>query len=219
MIKKYGESQQTQRFLLLFLFNVLLFGFRYFKTGDPLGFGLLWNLFLAGVPVFFALLAARTLRFNRYAGIGSAFLWLLFYPNSAYIITDLVHLDHLPRHLWWYDSLGIFFAAFTGLALGLYSLWVIHHRVLELLLPKVLIWPSVGICLALSGYGIYLGRFLRFNSWDILSSPVSLAVHSVSSLANPLAIRFTLVFAVSQFVLYLFFLLQKQNSYESVKDA
>lgn len=209
-------SRQTKGFLVLTAFCIFLLLIRSLKTQDHLGFGLLWNLFLAGLPVFFALLAARALS-ARKSKIAFLFtgLWLLFYPNSAYIITDLVHLEHLPDSIWWFDSLGIFHAALIGLFLGLYSVWVIHTRVLSKMLSSSYIWPVIVLFMGLSGYGIYLGRFLRFNSWDIISSPGHLLLTSILHLKNPLAIKMTLLFAAMQFVVYFAYWLQKDKSYES----
>lgn len=207
-------SRPTKGFLLLSSFSALLILIRYLKATELFGFGLLWNLFLAGLPVFFALVAGRLIEKRKLAWLFTG-LWLLFYPNSAYIITDLVHLDHLPRQLWWYDSLGIFHVAFTGLLLGLYSVWIIHTRVLSRLVSGIWLWPLILISMILSGYGIYLGRFLRFNSWDIFSDPASLFISSVLHLKNPLAIKMTLLFSAMQFVVYLSYWLQKQETYES----
>ncbi|KPM48941.1 DUF1361 domain-containing protein [Jiulongibacter sediminis] len=209
-------SRQTRGFILLTAFSVLLLGVRYLRTSDHVGFGLLWNLFLAGVPVAFALAAGRFTKAgkHKFAYLFTA-LWLLFYPNSAYIITDLIHLDHLPKSLWWFDSLGIFHTALTGLILGLYSVWIIHTRVLSKLLSPAFIWPVILFFMGLSGYGIYLGRFLRFNSWDIVSSPSELLLTSVLHLRNPLAIKMTMLFAAMQFVVYFAYWLQKDKSYES----
>ena len=208
-------SRQTKGFLVLTAFGILLLLVRSIKMQDQLGFGLLWNLFLAGLPVFFALLAARSLVAWKtrtvYLFTG---LWLLFYPNSAYIITDLVHLQHLPDSIWWFDSLGIFHAAFTGLLLGLYSVWIIHTRVLSKMISKAYVWPLILLFMGLSGYGIYLGRFLRFNSWDIISSPGHLIESSVIHLRNPLAIKMSLLFAAMQFVVYFAYWVQKDKSYE-----
>lgn len=196
-------TQLTKSFLILTLLSLLLVAIRVFKTSDLFGLGLAWNLFLAGIPVVFALLARRLA--DKKKIILSLFfmlLWLLFYPNSAYIITDLIHLDHLPEKIWWFDSMLIFQIAFTGLLLGLYSVYIIHEFLLRFF-NNYISWFLMISAILLSGFGIYLGRFLRFNSWDFFTSPFSLSVKIFEELKNPLAIQMTCLFGIIQFFIYI----------------
>ncbi|MFT5885618.1 MAG: putative membrane protein [Arcticibacterium sp.] len=198
-------SPSTVSLLLLSGLCLILLSVRYFFTLELLGVALLWNLFLAWVPLLFALIARRHAGGERalysHLFIGA---WLLFFPNAPYIITDLIHLDHLPAHLWWYDTLGIFMVAFTGLLLGIYSLSIIHN-LLESYWGRVRAWAMVLMSITLSGFGIYLGRFSRFNSWDLFTDPVFLLRSSVHEALNPLAIKLTLVFTLVLSVLYISF--------------
>lgn len=198
----YNISKPTRSLILMTGLCFLLFSTRYFRTGELIGFALVWNLFLAWIPLFFALFARRfyknDLAFLSYFSLG---FWLLFFPNAPYIITDLVHLNHLPTHLWWYDSLGIFTAALTGLAIGIYSLSVVH-TLFEKLIGRSLAWGMVLVSIFLSGFGIYLGRFSRFNSWDLFTNPMFLIRNSYHEAFNPLAIKLTVVFSLVLTVLY-----------------
>lgn len=207
-------SKITKGFLLLSFLCSLLFLIRFNQTGELLGFGLIWNLFLAWVPLGFALLAKRSIT-HKPTSLILLFCWLLFFPNAPYIITDLVHLQHLTPHLWWYDSLGIFLTALTGLLLGIYSIQKVHH-VLYAYYGKINSWLLVLSSMMLSGFGIYLGRFLRLNSWEIVTDPLHLISTCLNSIQHPLAQKTTLLFGFVLFVLYwvFFFLTHKQNEFE-----
>jgi len=136
---------------------------------------LLWNLFLAWIPY---LVALKTDRLRR-AGMGKfglalwLLVWLAFLPNAPYIITDFVHFRHSFPVPFWYDLTLFFTAACLGLTLGLLSIHEVH-----LILKN---WFSKGFsdflilaAIALSGFGVWLGRFQRWNSWDIVARPEAL---------------------------------------------
>lgn len=143
---------------------------------------LVWNLFLAWVPYGIALLIKRDqTKWIRYGFLG---IWLLFFPNAPYIITDLLHLrERLPVPLW-YDMLTIFSFAWTGLIFGYLSL----VRIQKLFFNR---WGAlVGNLITafiwlLAGLGIYIGRFLRWNSWDVLTRPLALLVDLSSIFTEP----------------------------------
>jgi uncharacterized membrane protein len=131
---------------------------------------LVWNLFLAWVPLVFALLAERT---RGLTAVAAGAAWLLFFPNAPYLLTDLVHLYNRNSWLFWVDLIMFLSFALTGLLLGYLSLYTIHKR-LAGRLGNVIAWAcSLGM-LALCSFGIYLGRFERWNSWDVFLDPASL---------------------------------------------
>lgn len=214
---KFLISKETRALVVLTALCIGLFGFRWLRTQEVLGVGMVWNLFLAWVPLFFALVARRmtSRKFWKYTSIA---MWLLFFPNAPYIITDLVHLDHLPRHIWWYDSLGIFVAAFTGLLLGIYSLSIVH-QLWKNSFGSFMAWFGVLVSTLLCGFGIYLGRFLRFNSWDIISNPLSLAYECLGSLTNPLAMKTTVLFGVVLMAIYIAYHHLTHSEHELQKTA
>ena len=168
------------------------------------GIFLIWNLFLAWLPLGIAYLVGDMWR-QRYIGrrgvIVGVGIWLLFFPNAPYLITDLIHLKAAPDHLIWYDALMSFSFALSGLLTGLYSLLKVH-RLVEKIWNSLIAWFTVSGSLVLSSYGVYLGRFGRWNSWDIVTHPFSLVRYSVSNLHDPLAIKLTVAFSFAMLVIY-----------------
>jgi uncharacterized membrane protein len=142
-----------------------------------------WNLFLAWIPLLLSLLSWRCRRHSLLA-IALGILWLLFLPNAPYLVSDLIHLKPGGVVPMWYD-LGMLFAfAFVGLALGLHSLHIMQALV------KGRFGPLAGWCFVLaaavlSGLGVYIGRFLRWNSWELLQYPEHLASDLLATLATP----------------------------------
>lgn len=131
---------------------------------------LVWNLFLAFIP-FCVTLYLRSKTHLSKTNLFTCFtIWLLFLPNAPYIITDLLHFKRSISHFWWLDILMLTSFAINGLILFYMSLLD-----MEILLKKHLSSREVNILLILvffsTGFGIYIGRFLRFNSWDILQNP------------------------------------------------
>ncbi|HEX4342004.1 MAG TPA: DUF1361 domain-containing protein [Verrucomicrobiae bacterium] len=178
--------------------SIALIFARVFWTGH-LRYGFLAvNLFLAWLPLVFAMLACHCFRDPKKPGwrfISWSAVWLLFFPNSAYIFTDLIHLTtHYSTHLW-LDFILILSCAFTGLVVGFVSLYLMQAVVVKMY-GRLVSWFFVFSVTALSGFGIYLGRFLRFNSWDIIVHPNDL-YHGVTSwAANSLASSTTFVFPI-----------------------
>jgi uncharacterized membrane protein len=169
---------------------------------------LIWNLFLAWLPMMFALLACdkfrsgefRNWRFGALAGA-----WLLFFPNAPYIFTDVIHLLYGQYRHFWVDLTLILTCAFTGLVLGFVSLYLMQSVVRQRF-GQIASWLFIAAVAGLSGFGIYLGRFLRFNSWDIVAKPLKL-YHGISNwAANPMAnshtFTFPLLFATFLFLTY-----------------
>jgi len=169
---------------------------------------LIWNLFLAWLPLLFALLARDTFRSQpqpTWRGYGWAGLWLLFFPNSLYIFTDLIHLWMSFRLHFWIDLTLILLCALTGLVLGFVSLYLMQSVVAQRF-GRVASWLFVGLAAALCSFGIYLGRFLRFNSWDVLRPGKiyhGLDVWMGSPMINTTSAAFLVFFALFVFIAYL----------------
>ena len=187
--------------------TVSLIAARIVWTRDFTYASLVWNLFLAWLPLAFALLAREEsharVRKWRFLAFGSA--WLLFFPNAPYIFTDVVHLTtYFYRHFW-IDMVLVLLCALTGLVLGFVSLFLMQG-VVRRLFGNAASWLFVFAVAGLSGFGIYLGRFLRFNSWDVIWKPVALSREIGTWAANPLAhsnsYAFPLLFAVFLFLSY-----------------
>jgi uncharacterized membrane protein len=134
-----------------------------------------WNLFLAWLPLVFALAAqACAQRRLRLAAAALGVLWLLFFPNAPYLLTDFIHLGASSTTPLWYDGLMLSAFAWTALLLGFVSLFVMQ-ALWRNAVGSVAAWAAVVGALALASVGIYLGRYVGFNSWDALLHPVRVA--------------------------------------------
>jgi uncharacterized membrane protein len=170
---------------------------------------LVWNLFLAWLPMIFALLACekyRSVSGRSWRFLSLAGAWLLFFPNAPYIFTDLIHLTTRFYPNFWVDLSLILLCAITGLVLGFVSLFLMQTVVIRMW-GRAASWFFIGGVAALSGFGIYLGRFLRFNSWDVMFKPRQL-YHGIGHwaadpLASPNSLAFPALFAMFVFVTYL----------------
>lgn len=130
-----------------------------------------WNLFLAWVPLAFALAAnASSHRRHSLLTFPLGLLWLLFFPNAPYMLTDFIHLHQSPTAPLWYDGLMISSFAWTALLLGFVSLYLMQ-TVWRRSAGALIAWICVIAALALASIGVYIGRFVGYNSWDALLHP------------------------------------------------
>ena len=139
-----------------------------------------WNLFLAWIPLLLALRLESLHRRDATRGWkfrGTAFAWLLFFPNAPYIFTDLIHLKLIVQPRWWTDMILILLFAIIGLVLAFLSLHRMHRMVAERR-GWLAGWGFVIAVAFLSGFGVYLGRFERWNSWDVVTNPLGLLADS-----------------------------------------
>lgn len=146
---------------------------------------LLWNLFLAWLPLLFAALTIWVARRSLLLAVAPAAAWLVFLPNSPYLVTDLMHLATDSRIPVLFDTVMLFTFALYGLALGLVSLrWMqsaVAHR-----WGRWLGWGFVLGTLGAAAFGIYLGRYVRWNSWDLVTQPQLLLQDVLVRLVNPI---------------------------------
>lgn len=132
-----------------------------------------WNLALAAMPLLFAVTALALLRLQaRVLAWLMLIPWLAFLPNAPYMLTDLLHLKARAPIPVWYDLIMLLSFALTGLLLGYLSMLCVE-RALQPLFKRSAIMAFHGVVLFLCGFGIYLGRFLRWNSWEIATRPRS----------------------------------------------
>src|SRR5215217_5243289 len=147
--------------------------------------GLIWNLFLAWIP----------------------FLWLIFFPNAPYMLTDLQDLARKATDApLWYDVIIVVWSSWTGMLLGVISLYLMQDIIIRSF-GRAAGWIFVFVISALSSFGIYIGRFVRLNSWDILQNPAETAQEILGLVVDPsrrLA-AFTLLYTI--FFLFVFLLL------------
>lgn len=189
MIKLLKENNRLNETLFMGGLSLLCFSFSIFRfiyTDTKVFLFLNWNLFLAFVP--WAVTSVTILKPNLQTYRITIFIllsiWLLFFPNAPYILTDLFHLRLKSAMPKWFDLILILSFAWTGLVFGFLSLWDI-----EKILSKSMnrIWMSlISVCLLFIGsFGIYLGRYLRWNSWDIINEPFNLLYDITDRLINP----------------------------------
>lgn len=174
--------------ILLFLLLTSIFGTglviaRFFVSGRFAYFNLVWNLILAWVPLGFAILACREKSSVRTVLVWG-FLWLLFFPNCGYIVTDLVHLRERPPVPFWFDLVLIQSFILLGLVLGFVSLYKMQDLMANIIGRRAS-WLFVLLVIGLTGFGIYLGRVQRWNSWDLFVSPIALLTDIFSLMFRP----------------------------------
>ncbi len=176
-----------------------LLSIRISRTDDPHFAFLTWNLMLAWIPfaVALALYGAHRAGANTLALAGGFVVWLLFLPNAPYLVTDYIHLAADSRVPLWFDFalLGAF--SVSGLLLGFASVYLAQAVVSERA-GVVAGWAMTGGVFVLTAVGIYVGRVLRFNSWDALQEPgplVSLALARLGDpFGNPMLVATVVVF-------------------------
>jgi uncharacterized membrane protein len=170
------------------------------RTGSGYYVFLVVNLFLAGVPLFFstALRLATHWRMHWIIRLAVFILWLLFLPNAPYILTDILHLTRTSHAPAWYDLALLLSCSGTGLLLGYLSL-IDVQAIVARSFGSACGWIFAMVSLVLSGFAIYLGRFLRWNSWDVLAEPsrlFDLIGGALHPWAHTQAMSVTLIFGV-----------------------
>ncbi|MFT3936857.1 MAG: DUF1361 domain-containing protein [Chitinophagaceae bacterium] len=212
-------QQQTKTSSHGLLLTSVCFGFllvtaRTVYTREIAFLFLLWNLFLAFVPWYLSYtLSQRSARIkNKWIYRLLCIAWLLFVPNAFYMITDLFHLydsTTMPR---WYDLMMIFCFTWNALLLGILSVRHMEKLVMARWPRMADVWFVYPVML-LNAFGIYIGRFLRYNSWDIISNPLNLFSETIHILFHPVQYRnawgMVLVFS---FFLSIFYMTLKRLS-------
>jgi len=189
------------------ILSLVLFRVRTLFSGSSEYAFLIWNIFLAWIPLGIAYTATTLSRNRRFILFTLPFtlaLWLVFFPNAPYLLTDLQHLVVLkPEVPIWLDMLMLISFSWTGLLLGLVSLFLMHGLVSREL-GRVAGWAfvlTVGVTCSL---GIYIGRFLRWNSWDLLLHPLERFADFLYYASHPSmrSIIFISVFSVFFLIVY-----------------
>jgi uncharacterized membrane protein len=171
-MKRFKRLSSLQQLLFVFLlFIVSMLVCRILYSGSLRYTFLLWNLFLAWIPFQLSLFLGRENKAGK--NIMLLLTWLLFFPNALYIVTDLIHLEAPTNVPLWFDVLFLLTAAITGLIMAFASLYQV-----EIFLAKTMSLQTVNrlvmAAIFLGSFGVYLGRFQRWNSWDVLSNPLVL---------------------------------------------
>ena len=201
MKNKLNPIQKNLIILVTFCLLLLLIRM---KITHSIFYGfLIWNIFLASVPL---IISKQIIRINikeisKFKLKFLVFVWLIFLPNAPYIITDFIHLHHSKSVLVWLDIFVLFSFSSTGLLLAIISLNDIYQIIKQkwnLKIANVFTISTTFLC----GFGIYLGRFLRLNSWEIFTSPVKVLKSSIYSFNDATTWLVTLGFG--SFILILF---------------
>jgi uncharacterized membrane protein len=191
-------TRRTALFAVLLLWCGALLAVRVLRAHNLSYVFLVWNLFLAVIPAVAAVLLRKASR--PFAQVAWFAVWLLFLPNAPYVITDLVHLRARPPVPLWYDVALLISCGGTGLLLGYSSLAEVQS-VIAARFGRALSWIIAAAALLLSGFGIYLGRFLRWNSWDALSHPAALladiAHRVIHPFGYPITFAVTLIYGIA----------------------
>lgn len=182
----FSARNFNRALLISFLFIGLMITARVWYSGTWRYIFIAWNLFLGWIPY----LLSNYFKDIRNSAIWKQgclfFCWVLFLPNALYMVTDLIHLRAFTNVPLWYDACLLFAAAFTGIMMAFISI-----RKAELFLKGKfnykIIKFFVPLMLFMSSFGVYLGRFERWNSWDIFINPVGLGANILSCIVSPLA--------------------------------
>ncbi|HXB33477.1 MAG TPA: DUF1361 domain-containing protein [Puia sp.] len=212
----FQRSETDQILTVSSLFSCLLVVARILHTGSLAFIFMPWNLFLAYAPYYIStMVTRRAVMGNRLVTIIGLILWLLFIPNAFYILTDLYHLadghrnSRVPE---WFDLVLILSFAWNGLLLGVLS----TRQVERLLAPDasltgrlVFLYPVMW----LNALGVYIGRYLRYNSWDIVTNPVDLLGDITRMIAHPLRYHdaWGMIFCYSILLTIMYSLLNKNH--------
>lgn len=188
--RDFQKTEVESMLLLSCAFSICLTGIRVVYTGNILFVWLIWNLFLAFVPYAISRFAIRRpqLLHNNWKFIAVFISWLLFIPNSFYIITDLFHLGIRSVPLW-FDLALILSFAWNGLLLGILSMRQME-KMMEMKFNIANEWLFVYPMMLLNAFGVYVGRYLRFNSWDVFSNPFHLFNDIMYLVVHPIRNRF-----------------------------
>jgi uncharacterized membrane protein len=206
------RSEVEQLVLASTAFSVLLLFARVWRTGQSFYIFLAWNLFLAVIPYWISKFISTRLSImeSPWKLTIALIAWILFIPNSFYIVTDLFHLGQNYVVPAWFDLLLIFSFAWNGLLLGLLSV----RQIEKILAPRLLFkreYLFVVPVMVLNALGVYIGRYLRYNSWDIITNPFRLVVDIAHIISHPIVNKnaWGMTFLFSTFLVLMYSTIRK----------
>ena len=173
------------RLLALFLFFIagLIFA-RIIYSGNFRYIFMSWNIFLAWIPYALSSYFVVYQKKEKWKQLILFTSWLLFFPNALYIVTDLVHLEESTKVPLWYDAILLFASSFIGLIMAFVSLRRAEY-LLNGFFSKRIVSCMVPLILFMGSFGVYLGRFQRWNSWDVVHNPMALGMDILSRFTSP----------------------------------
>lgn len=213
----------TKLFILTLIASIFVFC-RVNYTNTRMYLFLIWNIFLAWLPFYFSLVFINHEFKHKFCRYIIGFLWLIFYPNAPYILTDFIHLSRYKFYettgfdevfntslAIWYDFFLISLFAIIALVLSYISLSIMHRFIKERF-NAFYGWIFVIILSILSGFAIYLGRFIRLNSWNLVTNPMHL-INNIFNSFNLTALSFTLMFSI--LILFFYITFSLMNKYKT----
>jgi uncharacterized membrane protein len=194
-LRRVFSVRSTWVLFLLSLFAIGLTLVRTLITDHPAFLFLWWNLFLAFIPWAIAtFIRVQDVR-NRWALVVLLLCWIAFFPNAPYILTDFIHLGRFGNAPLWYDLIVILSFAFAGMLYGFVSLHLLEMRFFSGM-PSVWRAATSVALVYVSCFGIYLGRFLRWNSWDLVQNLGPILRDVLARISNPFEHRETWGFTI-----------------------
>jgi uncharacterized membrane protein len=196
-------KQVTLLFLLASLIGAAFFAIGVLRNNSMDHWYLLWNLVLAWIPFGLSIWLRKLLKTYRWSSwlpLGVTALWLGFLPNTFYMLTDYIHLQDVERVDIVYDVAMFTVLIATGVCLGFVSLAIVHSE-LRKRLSKAGAWRVVSSIIFLASFAIYVGRDLRWNTWDIITSPAGILFDISERVINPTAHSQTFVITATYYVL------------------
>lgn len=211
-LSRIFSKRRISLYLLIALLTAFCFALLVYRinlTGRMTYSFLTWNLFLGFIPFGMSTLLVNSGKLFKKTPLQLLLfgIWLLFLPNAFYIITDLFHLRPKQQIPLWYDLLLIFSFALNGLIAGYISLLDVHNWI-EQNLGRVWSWSLSVSVIVLSAFGVYIGRYLRWNSWDIIADPWALFEDILDRIIHPKvhsgAWGMTLLYSAFFLIIFLF---------------
>lgn len=198
-----ARSKYLVALLVSSLVTVGLFSYGALRNNSLQFSYLIWNLFLAWLPLLFSIRLLAVLRrklWSSWEAVTTTFLWLVFLPNSFYMISDFIHLQEVKRVDILYDTLMFTSFIYIGVVLGFSSLYLVHLQLKGRMSDaSATIW--VAFTLLVCSSAIFIGRDLRWNSWDILTNPGGLLFDVSDRLIHPSTYPHMLLTIITFFIL------------------
>lgn len=165
---------------------VAMIAVRFYCSGGHGFIFLVWNLFLAWIPFAVSAYFKRMIAAPNWQQALMLIVWFIFYPNAFYMVTDLIHLDldtNIPK---WFDAVLLFTSSIVALIMGFVSLLRLEYY-LTFKMKTIFVHVVMAGVIFMGSFGVYLGRFLRWNSWDVLQNPMRLMGSIAVRILNPVS--------------------------------
>lgn len=177
-----------------FLFIAVMIAARMIYSGNGSYLFMIWNLFLAWIPYLMSIYFKQLNKKKKIIQVFVFMFWLLFFPNALYIVTDIIHVAQTQAAPLWYDAVLLFTSSLLGLALAFASLIKVEIYLAGYFKTRF-VNLIIFLLLLVGAYGVYLGRFERWNSWDVLHNISAMLRYVMATFIHPL--QFTKIWVVT----------------------